>query len=218
MRRSYLADMMVSSEMSLRPGCGNFLRAMREEGVPVCVASAGFSDVISTFLSSEGVDTDETSPLFRVSANRMVFDDDAAESLLAGFSNVQGSPWHGANKAQTYQREKNYFDAHLRNGRDYFVVLGDKPGDAAVIEGLPSDHIRTVLSIGFFSSGDDSRYSLADYAAVYDLVLPACAAGFAELQQLLLAKEGAELSSACRAMVGDKGQTEVDGIVGVSPP
>ena len=65
---------------------------------------------------------------------------------------------------------------------------------------------------GVFSEGSENRSQLAEYAAVYDLVLPAsgAAGGFAELQQLLLTAEddgpGAEgLSAAWREMAGGGG-------------
>ena len=45
-------------------------------------------------------------PLFRVSANRMVFDDED-EGRLTRFATP---PWHSANKGQTYRREADYFD------------------------------------------------------------------------------------------------------------
>ena len=150
LRRSYLTDVAAGGAMRLRPGCGAFLRSARACDVPVCVASAGFSDVIAAVLAAEGVAVDDAAddgaaaaqaPLLRISANRMVFGDAAAaaaaaddDSPITGFADA--SPLHSANKDQTYARERGYFDAHLRDGRRVVVVLGDRPGDVAAVDGL----------------------------------------------------------------------------------
>ena len=55
MRRKDLEPTVAASQLDLRPGCAAFLGALRAAGVPVCVVSAGFSDVIESFLASQGV-------------------------------------------------------------------------------------------------------------------------------------------------------------------
>ena len=198
------------------------------------------SDVIETYLASVGVDLDlegactgrgdggkrTQPPLFRVSANRMVFDD-AADGRLTGFAT---SPWHSANKGRTYHREADFFDAHLAAGRDVFILIGDKPGDTDVLEDFPqapnsgggggggggeaaaATRRRTVVSVGFFDEARVApRYSLADYQAAFDLVLPASMGGYGQLTELLLGGAGGPLSAQCLQLVGRGVQRELDG-------
>ena len=155
LRRSYLADVAAGgAAMRLRlPPRGACARR-----VPVCVASAGFSDVIAAVLAADSVAVDDKAaddsgaaappPLLRIPANRMVFADAAASAVAAaddekradddgpmtGFADA--SPLHSGNKELTYARERGYFDAHLRDGRRAVVVLGDRPGDVAAVDGL----------------------------------------------------------------------------------
>ena len=157
LRRSYLADVAAGgAAMRLRlPPRGACARR-----VPVCVASAGFSDVIAAVLAADSVAVDDKAaddsgaaappPLLRIPANRMVFADAAASAVAAaddekradddgpmtGFADA--SPLHSGNKELTYARERGYFDAHLRDGRRAVVVLGDRPGDVAAVDGLRS--------------------------------------------------------------------------------
>ena len=195
--------------------------------------------MIETYLASVGVELDldgtctgteqvdgakqTPPPLFRVSANRMVFDD-AADGKLTGFATP---PWHSANKGRTYHREADFFDAHLSAGREFFVLIGDKPGDTDVLEDFPqapngdgggggggevANQRRTVVSVGFFDEARVAyRYSLADYQAAFDLVLPASMGGYEQLAELLLGRAGEPLSAQCLSLVGSGVQRELAG-------
>jgi len=127
----------------------------------------------------------------RVSANKMVFDSDGK---LVDWQPQEG-PCHSHNKALTFQREQAFFTAcaakHKESGT-YWLVLGDKPYDCSVTHNIPSNESsscvgRRELRVGWFdSSADGGRYTLADYAEAFDLVLPSGSPlGLEPLQDLL---------------------------------
>ena len=165
-----------------RPGLVSLLGACDATGTPLIVVSAGFSDIIEHFLegllprrgsgtSLDGHRTDHAAPVM-VSANKMVFDD---SGRLVGWEPAAG-PVHSKNKALTYAREAAFFRGRAMEGRSRWVVLGDSPHDVDTVSGAPPGAFTEALTIGFFDHTvppERQRYPLGDFAAAYDLVLPA---------------------------------------------
>ena len=80
-----------------------------------------------------------------------------------------------------------------------------------VLDGMPGQTERTVITIGFFDAGrTESRYTLDDYRAAFDLVLPAGTGGFTQLAELLLGADGDPLSPACLELVGGEVQRALE--------
>jgi hypothetical protein len=102
----------------------------------------------------------------------------------------EAGPAHYQNKALTWDREQAFFEGPAMAGRTSWVVLGDKPYDVTAVGGAPTSACEATLAVGFFDHTvplEAQRYTLADYAAVYDVVLPANhACGLSPVAEIVL--------------------------------
>ena len=186
LRRDMVAAMVAEAHVEGRPGLESLLDTCAACGVPLLVVSAGFSDMIEAFLESlrpglvflgetaaggGGGRTREVGTV-RVSANKMVFEGEE----LVGWLPARDGPCTSRNKQLTSSRERAFFEDHLQE-RSHWLVLGDRPGDTMVAAGCPAALAPSQeLRVGFFAGAAcEWGHAGAEYAAAFDLVLPAAA-------------------------------------------
>ena len=167
---SMLGPTVEAAHLKPRLGLSDFFDACSAGDTPIIVVSAGFTDIIERFLGS--VPRAATAPGGRrvtdvvVLANKMAL---SSNGDLVGWEPKSG-PAHSHNKDLVLTQS-----LPLLAGRRSWLVLGDKPHDAAVA-GSASSGERAVVAVGFFDAvSDDPRYGLEDYARAFDIVLPAAA-------------------------------------------
>ena len=82
-------------------------------------------------------------------------------------------PLTSFNKAQTFERAREWFEAHGSCGRRTYLVLGDKIGDLRVAEGAPES--CTSIGVGIYNDRSDGEHAnkptLDYYRAAFTAVL-----------------------------------------------
>lgn len=162
--------------MRARAGAVEFLEQLSRLGVPTLVVSAGFEDLIRAFLLAQGFGCPASN--VRICSNRWVH-----EPTTGALQRIDPSPpITGYNKEQTYDRNRDWFDAHAAAGRRHLLVVGDSLGDVRCTEGVPSSW--TTTSVGIYNERD-GRHPLENYAQTFTAVLCGNAASLGPIQDLV---------------------------------
>ena len=143
--------------MRLRDGAASLLSQLDELNVPVLIVSAGFTEVIQAFLQANRVQLGRN---VRVCSNRLVF----ASGRLHAIEPTP--PITGYNKHMTYERNREWFEAHPT--RRSLLVVGDSLGDLKCAEGVPADY--RVTSVGIFNEAD-GRSTVEQYEEAFTAVV-----------------------------------------------
>ena len=121
------AAALASGGVTVRPDAIAWLAELRESRVPVLIASAGVTEIISALLAASGVDL--RGDLVRFAANECTWASDDADAPLVGISSMSTS----ASKKDTVARHLDWFRSAHRDARFRYAVIGDSLHDAEMV-------------------------------------------------------------------------------------
>mmetsp|Transcript_25247 Transcript_25247/g.79649 ORF Transcript_25247/g.79649 Transcript_25247/m.79649 type:complete len:309 (+) Transcript_25247:92-1018(+) len=159
-------SVVAAAKVPLRAGAAELLCAADAAGVPCLVVSAGFTNVIREVLAQNGVQAAHLDVL----ANEVLFPDDAS-----GRQSVELAPDPPVTsrcKSRTAELRPEHFERAA--GRSHALVLGDKPRDTAVSEGVRG--LSQVLRVGIHNGASTEELPpFCDYQAAFDVILDGAA-------------------------------------------
>lgn len=156
-KREDIRPMVQNSRVRFRDGVRGFFESLERRNVPLCIVSAGISNIISEAIHCF---FDLYSNITIVS-NQLEFD---KTGLLVSISEPT---IHSYNKAQAVARWCNF----ASSSRDNILLIGDSLGDPHMVppdDTLPANF--TVLRVGFLN--DPSNATMVErYKTAYDVVI-----------------------------------------------
>ena len=156
-KASDIGIMVRKARIRYRAGVSTFLSNLSANNIPVCVVSAGVSDIIEESIKCHIGHFDNLS----IVSNKLEFDESGA--LVA----VSDPTIHSYNKAAAVARSCNFGSS----GRDNILLLGDNLGDPHMVP--PSADLPkgfNVLRVGFLND-PSSELSRARYKSEFDIVI-----------------------------------------------
>jgi len=160
----------LAASVALRPGAKELLSTLNALGVPTLICSAGITNIIQAVLEDAGVPHDSST--LTISSNRLVFDKELNIRAVE-----PSPPVTSYNKAQTVERNRDWFNSACDAGRKTLLVIGDRISDLEVARGAAGagaaiDHKLNVASIGIFNDTPHGpQIVLEDFASHFDAVI-----------------------------------------------
>ncbi len=152
--RRLIKKVLLQNNLELRDGCGEFIKFLEKNKVPLLIFSAGMGDVIDIALTEMGL----LSNNIFLAANFMELN---KKGNVAGFSRPL---IHSQNKSEALVR--NLPAGRELDKRDNLILLGDIPEDVGMSEGIEHE---CILKIGFLNEEIEQR--LPEYKKHFDLII-----------------------------------------------
>ena len=152
--RDIVLQIIKDGKVVCREGTMEFLETLAKHSIPVLILSAGLGNIVEEYLKHAGM----LHPNMHIISNFLRF---GIDGKATGYT---ADVVHTFNKNESHVRNSPYFKQV--EGRRNALLLGDTPGDTAMLEGLNHD---VVIKVGYLNRETESQKDkLAEF---YDILV-----------------------------------------------